>query len=108
MSKGIDLIAAERERQVIEEGYTPEHDAGHAHALVDAARAYAHAGAVRAGSTPLGWPWAPEDWKPSGDPVRNLAKAGALIAAAIDSLEAGRETLRAVISEPDVEGSDRG
>ena len=33
------------------------------------------------------WPWAKKWWKPSDDPVRNLVKAGALIAAEIDRLE---------------------
>jgi hypothetical protein len=37
---------------------------------------------------PQGWPWVAEDWKPSTDPVRNLVKAGALIAAEIDRLQA--------------------
>ena len=32
------------------------------------------------------WPWGSEYWKPSEDPVRNLVKAGALIAAEIDRL----------------------
>ena len=35
---------------------------------------------------PRGWPWEPADWKPDNDPVRNLVKAGALIAAEIDRL----------------------
>lgn len=30
------------------------------------------------------WPWGPEAWKPADDRLRNLVKAGALIAAAID------------------------
>lgn len=39
---GVELIAAERERQVSEEGWTPEHDDGHDNgALVDAALVYA-------------------------------------------------------------------
>lgn len=32
------------------------------------------------------WPWSAEWWKP-GDPIRNLEKAGALIAAEIDRLK---------------------
>lgn len=31
------------------------------------------------------WPWSREAWKPTGDRVRDLTKAGALIAAAIDA-----------------------
>jgi hypothetical protein len=33
------------------------------------------------------WPWNDDDWKPSPDPIRNLVKAGALIAAEIDRLQ---------------------
>jgi hypothetical protein len=87
-SVGAALIAQERERQVNVEGWTPEHDAEHTDGvLVDAARAYALAvltpGYDR-GNPPVGWPWDEGWWKPSDDPVRNLVKAGALIAAEID------------------------
>ncbi len=30
------------------------------------------------------WPWGKSWWKPSDDPIRDLEKAGALIAAEID------------------------
>ncbi|HEU5085706.1 MAG TPA: hypothetical protein VFU14_20360 [Acidimicrobiales bacterium] len=60
--------------------------------LIEAAARTAHLlpgwawpGAERVPST---WPWAPEWWDPSEDPVRNLVKAGALIAAEIDRLQA--------------------
>lgn len=98
MTRGTDLIAAERVRQITEEGYTPEHDADHAWALIRAGALYADQTAqVLAGKPHLGagsvatddpwvWPWHPSYWKPTGDPVRDLVKAGALIAAAIDSL----------------------
>jgi len=96
MTKATDLIAAERGRQVTEEGYTAEHDAGHTSELVLAANAYvaaafdelAHPGepSTVLESGAVMWPWAPEFWKPTGDTVRDLVKAGALIAAAIDSL----------------------
>jgi hypothetical protein len=33
------------------------------------------------------WPWDQDWWKPSPDPIRNLVKAGALIAAEIDRLQ---------------------
>lgn len=47
-----------------------------------------HWGRDRAGRVkpPDGWPWAPEWWKPSNDPVANLVRAGALIAAELDRL----------------------
>jgi hypothetical protein len=35
---------------------------------------------------PWPWPWASRYWKPDADRVRELEKAGALIAAAIDSI----------------------
>lgn len=35
-----------------------------------------------------GWPWESKWWKPSNDPIKNLVKAGALIAAEIDRLNA--------------------
>lgn len=35
---------------------------------------------------PKDWPWEIESWQPSADPIRNLEKAGALIAAEIDRL----------------------
>lgn len=89
---GVDLIAAERRRQVTVEGYTAEHDAGHAADLAEAGSAYAfeaHLMIAYPGqpeNEPTCWPWADEFWKPTGDPVRDLTKAGALIAAALDAL----------------------
>ena len=38
------------------------------------------------GEAPGIWPWDHEFWKPSEDQIRNLVKAGALIAAEIDRL----------------------
>lgn len=97
MTKATDLIAAERERQVSEEGYNAEHDRGHERQLLAAAGVYETAAAVylyegkAVALSPqwargCGWPWAGRYWKPTGDPVRDLVKAGALIAAALDSL----------------------
>ena len=84
---GADLIAAERRRQIDAEGWTPEHDDEHtAHELVYAAVAYAKAAA----NDPFHayqWPWAGASFKRCHDPIRNLVKAGALIAAEIDRLK---------------------
>lgn len=88
---GAALIAAERRRQVEVEGWTAEHDddVGRHGKLARAAAVYA---------TPLPdrdpdfvqqfWPWEqPSFYKPTPlDRVRELAKAGALIAAEIDRL----------------------
>lgn len=75
---GIDLIAAERERQVSVEGWTPEHDDMHAHGeLATAAVGYITGDSDK---FPISWPFK------STTPVRDLTKAGALIAAEIDRL----------------------
>lgn len=85
---GIERIAAERERQVTAEGWTPAHDDAHRlHELLDAARCYINQVIVDEPANPRPfWPWALKGWKPSADPIRNLEKAGALIAAEIDRL----------------------
>lgn len=90
---GSNRIAAERERQIQEKGYTPEHDLAHhtTEELLDAAwcyftRAEALVAKTRPGffhRQPFSWPW-PSGWNPAATSVRNLEKAGALIAAAID------------------------
>lgn len=85
-SNGAALIAAERKRQVECEGWTPEHDDHHeADELLVAAVRYMDAGSefTLEGSLP-NWPFEAEWFKPSDDLVRNLVKAGALIAAEID------------------------
>jgi hypothetical protein len=46
---------------------------------------------------PIYWPWDQEWWKPSDDPIRNLAKAGALIAAEIDRLQRKAEADQVVL-----------
>lgn len=97
-ASGVELIAVERRRQIEAKGWTPEHDDGHVDGeLARAAACYALGDGriIAAGSsTPLApsgayiWPWAIVWWKPSrGDRLRELAKAGALIAAEIDRLQ---------------------
>lgn len=91
---GAELIAAERRRQVEAEGWIPEHDAEHVDAeLVIAAICYLdHVYEIGEPEAPAPdtWPWHDDWWKPSEDPVRNLVKAGALIAAEIDRLQAAQ------------------
>jgi len=83
---GIELIAAERTRQVEVEKRTPEHDREHHWGeLADAAACYAFNANERKSDPsrpPTGWPsdW---DWNPK-NPIRDLIRAGALIAAEID------------------------
>lgn len=108
---GAEQIQAERNRQMLDEHFDAAHDDEHHQRpgfrgirvpLVDAAICYARAGraavitppetnegvgASRIGVDTEWWPWDPEWWKPSDDPIRNLVKAGALIAAEIDRLQ---------------------
>lgn len=87
---GSELIANERNRQVQQERWSPEHDAEHGYfELSMAAVCYAlhAAGESEPDSPPSRWPWGSEWWKPSEDPIRDLVKAGALIAAEIDRLQ---------------------
>lgn len=85
-SEGAQMIVDERTRQVEKEGYTAEHDQGHEnHELAVAARCYVDEFMGHGNRVPAVWPWADEFWKPDEiDVVRNLVKAGALIAAQID------------------------
>lgn len=99
---GAARILAERARQVAAKGWTLAHDDTHDRGeLVLAAMAYARVAdrQIVASLTeapprpsqlkrrPATWPFEPEAWHPSDDPVRNLEKAGALIAAEIDRLQ---------------------
>lgn len=94
-SPGVGMIAEERSRQVIVEGYTREHDAEHGARLLSmAAMAYTvpRGGLMEPMWQPLRfWPWRSAEFKPSSDRVRDLTKAGALIAAAIDVELAARD-----------------
>lgn len=93
MESGIELIAAERKRQVEIEGWTAEHDDEHGNSdLAWAAVSYASRAArtdeARANyaEPETTWPWSRKHWKP-GNRVRELVKAGALIAAEIDRIQ---------------------
>lgn len=88
-SKGATMIADERARQIAKEGWTSEHDDEHEQGeLAQAAACYALGASRKRYSHayfPQRWPWDDTWWKPT-DPVRDLVKAGALIAAEIDRL----------------------
>ena len=100
MKTGIELIAEERQRQIEIKGYTKEHDDNEhtAGELTMAAMCYAMEPIWRpAEIAPLGWPWiGPNDmdgFKPTpGNRIRELQKAGALIAAEIDRLNRIKRT----------------
>ena len=103
MKTGIELIAEERRRQIDVEGYSEEHDAQHnVSEFISAANSYTESaimyalkeeGAVNDALT-NGIPylkktftWGYDAFKPTNC-LRDLVKAGALIAAAIDRLQA--------------------
>ena len=91
-------VLAERQRQVLEEGWGDLHDDAHRSGqLANAAAVYAMTGSSTGrtswdrGQEPSLieqiWPW---DWswfKPTGSPRRDLIKAGALILAEIERLD---------------------
>jgi hypothetical protein len=85
----IELIAAERQRQIEVEGWSPEHDDQHRRGeLARAAACYAvGSNELRDGHNGV-MPWESRWWKPSPDNrVRDLVKAGALIVAEIERLQ---------------------
>lgn len=86
-------IIEERKRQIEKEGYTPEHDDEHKYwELIDAAVCYIDtpyydAWVKNGKDIPDNWPWDKKYWKPTpNDRIRELTKAGALIAAEIARL----------------------
>ena len=93
---GAQLIAKERVRQVKEEGWSAEHDDEHEKGeLVKAAASYLlrrcdsslriDEGYQVFDLADILWPWDFDYFKPT-DPIKDLIKAGALIAAEIDRL----------------------
>ncbi len=94
---GVELIKRERERQMAAEGWSASHDDGHRRGeLARAAACYALEGLNVTGRPR--WPWSVDWWKPK-DQIRNLVRAGALIAAEIDRLKRTEPT-RQEGSEP--------
>lgn len=98
---GVELIAAERQRQIEQEGWTASHDEQHKTGqLALVAALYATPVplfSVKNGDQELFW-WDPWPWSRQWDKrrkhgrLRRLEIAGALIAAEIDRLQAKLET----------------
>ena len=85
---GASLIMKERQRQIEVEGFDENHDAReNLNSLISAAIAYAVASRQDPDKWTAKdwWPWDAKWWKPTTR-KRNLEKAGALIAAALDKL----------------------
>lgn len=90
---GIDLIALERKRHPLC-GYNTLHDDEHGEGeIAKGAICYVRAalailwGETSAQPAPPEWFFHDAAWKPSKDPIRNLVKAGSMIAAEIDRLQ---------------------
>lgn len=90
---GIQLIAEERHRQIYEKEYDPLHDKKFSkEELLNVAVSYALPLSYRdklrgTWKVPLTWPWKHDKFKPlPNDRVKDLMKAGALIAAEIDRI----------------------
>lgn len=102
---GAGLIAMERERQMTKEGWDAKHDDEHkSGCLAAAAASYALSyvavhgkvnESIRQAYSAVSldvWPFYAEWWKPTHEnPIRQLTKAGALIAAEIDRLQRAKE-----------------
>lgn len=97
---GVELITKERARQVADEQWSSDHDDGHNRSeLALAAACYALPPSIRTlkilrnSIWKFLWPWGVRWWKPMAreddEPgrLRELVKAGALIAAEIDRLQ---------------------
>lgn len=99
--KSIDLIKAERERQIQEEGYNWRHDDKEdCHQLSDAAIVYACPAPLRDQLMHF-WPWDKKYFKPDTTymiqgRIRDLIKAGALISAEIDRLLRSEEFINQI------------
>lgn len=89
----LHMIAEERQRQIILEGWSSKHDDAHTgDELACAAACYVAPEYKRFtfidDASPDLWPWDDDWWKPTPDDrIRELVKAGALIVAEIERLQ---------------------
>lgn len=100
MKTGIEIIAEERQRHIEVEGWTPENDDEYEmDELAISAACYALPDRMRETDNafvgkPKIWPWDRKWWKPSPENrIRELAKAGSMIAAEIDRIQRSREEI---------------
>jgi hypothetical protein len=89
MKSGAERIVEERKRQIESEGWDKEHDAIYKNnELVKAAVCYALPRSERTPLIMFLWPWNRNWWKPTPkNRIRELEKAGALIASEIDRIQ---------------------
>lgn len=91
MKTGAELILEERQRHLDQEGWTAHHDDCHPSGLLAMAGASYTLDAIGEPVAYEFWPFGEAWWKPTADggegTVKQLVKAGALIAAEIDKLQ---------------------
>jgi len=107
---GIERIAAERQRQIEREGWTLEHDDEHRNGEMAAAAACYALTVIphwaREQAIANFWPWEKRWWKPDpDDDIRDLEKAGALIAAEIERRLRAKVTVIDVSPDDSAEGA---
>lgn len=100
---GIEMIDAERERQISQEGWTAEHDDAHVRGeLATAATCYRTAAKIIEGGAPVEvavakvrglWPWDAEWLKISPEAIKNYVKSGALYRAHSDRAKRAGDTI---------------
>ncbi|SFK42279.1 hypothetical protein [Caulobacter sp. UNC279MFTsu5.1] len=110
---GAEVIRTERVRQVREEGFDADHDdqnypgqlaeAGYCYILSALRFVSGHAPADIQRAPPPGWPWALEWWKPKSA-SRDLARAGALIAAELGRRKRQHDAFVALVVQACVAG----
>lgn len=101
---GVEIIAAERKRQIEVEGMDSKNDDKYKYnELVRGALSYATPANQRelfssVCPIPTIWPWSSSWWKPTpNDRIKELAKAGALLAAEIDRLKRASDLIKAEV-----------
>jgi hypothetical protein len=103
LSRAAEDVFMERKRQVMAEGWSPQHDdehdagelaaAGAAYAFNAADQLYPHSQGDGNNEQPIVWPWDSKWWKPKG-PRRDLVRAAALLIAEIERLDRAEQSSR--------------
>ncbi len=86
MTKAIDDVLAERQRQRDIEGWTDQYEDSHGnHEMALAAACHAYSELTTLAGVKI-WPWAHNRWKPTGQRT-NYVRAAALLLAEIERLD---------------------
>jgi hypothetical protein len=85
LSQGMKDVIRERQRQIAQLGWTPEHDDAHKDGELELAAACYALAKSKQGTSHI-WPWAWKWWKPR-EVRENLVRAAALLLAAIERID---------------------